>query len=232
MRQLDSAFDVGDVLLSTAEKGEIRVNIGDVDTKAGYAINVPVWGPDGYLTRPNDPEDGACRAVYFVDGHNRRVLATCDYRFAKQAGTLDPGDRMVVTDGPSRFFLRKKDQRIGFYTESIDDATVGGKGMLLDLSGKEAAITIKVWGCLIHLDGKAGRIMLTASNGSQASTLVLDAAKGASVISGSMNIDCGFVTVGLNSGGVRPGIPGVDTALYGAMGQTGVASASVFIAKG
>lgn len=232
MRTLDSAFDVGDVLLSTAEKGEIRVNIGDVDTKQGYAINVPVWGPDGYISRPNDPEDGACRAVYFVDGHNRRVLATCDNRYAKQAGTLEPGDRIICTFGPTRFFLRRAKQRIGFYTESIDDMPAGGKGMLLDLSGEDGAITIKVGACLIYMDGKAGKIMLTASNGSQASTLVLDAANGASVIAGSMNIDCGFVTVGLNAGGVRPGIPGVDTALYGAMGQTGVASANVFISKG
>ena len=231
MRQLDSAFDVGDVLLSTAEKGEIRVNIGDVDKKVGYAINVPVWGPDGYISRPNDPEDGACRAVYFVDGHNRRVLATCDNRFAKQAGTLEPGDRMIVSDSPARFFLRKKDQRIGFYTESIDDATVGGKGMLLDLSGKEAAITIKVWGCLLHMDGKAGRIMLTASNGSQASTLVLDAVNGASIMAGVLNVDCPFATIGLNSDGTRPGKPGVDTVILGAVGTTGIASPKIYAAQ-
>lgn len=230
MRTLDSAFDVGDVLLSTAEKGEIRVNIGDVDTKQGYAINVPVWGPDGYISRPNDPEDGACRAVYFVDGHNRRVLATCDNRFAKQAGTLEPGDRIICTSGPTRFYLRRAKQRIGFYTESIDDATVGGKGMMLDLSGEDAAIAIKVWGCLIHLDGKAGRILLSASDGASAATLVLDAAKGISIMGGVCNIDCGFVTVGM-TGGVRPGIPGVDTALYGPMGTLGVASSSVYIAK-
>lgn len=227
----DQYIDTGDVVLSTAENGQIRVNLGDVDKQTGYGVSVPAWGPDGYLARPNDSGEGAARALYLTDGNNKRAFAFSDNRFAKQAGTLDPGDRMIVSSGDARFYLRNEDNRIGFYTEAQSDPPVGGKGMLFDMSGKDGVIQIRCGGCSITLDGQKGTITLCAAGPSGAATLTLDAVNGFSVVAGIANIDAGNVTLGATGGTLRPGTPGVDSALYGAMGQSGIASSCVFIAK-
>lgn len=228
MRTLDSAFDVGDVLLSTAENGEIRVNLGDVDTKKGYAVNVPVWGPDGYITRPNDPEDGACRAVYFVDGHNRRVLATCDNRFAKQAGTLKPGDRMIVTDGPTRLYLKRATQKIGVYTEAKTKPAVGGSAMTVDVDGDTGNITIKRGGETIVLS--EGSVTIVCA-GPAAQSSILMTPDAITIMASVINLAGQAVSLGMNSDGTMPGKLGVDTVTIGALGNTAIASPRVFAAQ-
>jgi hypothetical protein len=219
----DQYFDLGDVVLSTAEKGQIRVNLGDVDRKTGYGVSTPVWGPDGYLARPNDPKDGACRALYLTDGQNRRVLATSDNRFAAQAGTLEPGDRMIVSSGDARFYLRNADNRIGVYTEAKSDPPVGGKGMIIEADGEAGLIRLRAGGAVIELDAASGTITLTAAGPSGKSVLVLSPTEGAQIMAGGIHLDTlGFVTLGLNSDQTRPGKPGADNVLIGAIGQSGV----------
>lgn len=227
----DQYFDRGDVVLSTAEKGQVRVNLGDVDRKTGYGVSTPVWGPDGYLARPNDPESGACQALYLTDGQNRRAVAFCDNRFAAQAGTLAPGDRMIVSSQAARFYLRNADNRIGFYTEAQSEPPTGGKGMLFDMSGKDGVIQIRCGGASITLDGQKGTITLCAAGPSGASTLVLDAVNGFQALAGIVNLDAPFVTVGLTSAGTRPGTPGLDTALVGPTGQAGLPAPKCYIAS-
>jgi hypothetical protein len=227
----DQYFDLGDVLLSTAEKGQIRVNLGDVDTQKGYGVSTPVWGPDGYLAVPNDPKDGAARALYLTTGQGRRAIAFSDNRFAGQAGTMKPGDRRIVTDGPTRFYLTRSDKRIGFYTETENDPPVGGKGMLFDMSGKDGVIQLRAGGCSITLDAQKGTITLCAAGPSGAATLVLDPVNGIQLLSGIVNVDAPFVTLALNSDGSRPGKPGIDTVTVGAMGQSAVASPHCFAAN-
>lgn len=221
----DQYFDLGDVLLSTAEKGQIRVNLGDVDTQKGYGVSTPVWGPDGYLAVPNDPKDGAARALYLTTGQGRRAIAFSDNRFAGQAGTMEPGDRMIVTDGPSRFYLKRTDQRVGVYTEAKSDPPVGGKGMIIEADGDSGKIRLRAGGAVIELDSSNGTITLTAAGLSGKSVLVLSPTDGAQIMAGGIHLDTlGFVTLGLNSDQTRPGKPGVDTVIVGAMGQSGVAA--------
>ncbi len=227
----DQYFDRGDVVLSTAENGQVRVNLGDVDRKTGYGVSTPVWGPDGYLARPNDPENGACQALYLTDGQNRRAVAFCDNRFAAQAGTLAPGDRMIVTNAACRMFMKAATAHVGFYTEAKSEPPVGGKGMTVDLNGDDGKVVLRAGGCSITLDGQAGTITLIAAGPSGTTTVTLDAVNGFSVVAGIANIDAGNVTLGATGGTLRPGTPGVDSALYGAMGQSGIASSCVFIAK-
>lgn len=224
-------FDYGDVVTSSAERGQVRVNLGDVDKQTGYGVSLPVWGPDGYLAMPNDPGNGAARAFYFKDGTNARVLAFSDNRFAVQAGTLKPGDRMIVSDSPARFYLRREDARIGFYTEAESDPPVGGKGMLIDLSGKDGVIQLRAGGCSITLDGQKGTITLCAAGPGGAATFVLDSTKGIQLLSGIVNVDAPFVTLALNSDGSRPGEAGLDTVTVGASGQTAVPSPHCFAAN-
>jgi hypothetical protein len=224
-RFADHLTDIGDILLSTAENGEVRVNVGDVLTKAGYDTNASVWGPDGYIAMPNDPsDDGAARALYLLDGNNRRVFGFTDNRFAAQAGTLQPGDRRIVTDGPTRIYITKATAQVGLYTEAENEPPVGGKGMILDLNGSEGVIQIRSGGCLIVLDGQNSKITISASGASGNAAIVIDPVNGISLLAGTVNLDAGFTTLGLNSDGTRPGKPGIDTVLIGAMGQSGVAS--------
>jgi hypothetical protein len=228
----DDLTDVRDVLHSTAKDGEVRVNFGDAASGEGERGDVQVWGVDGYHARPNDPDgDGACQAFYIVDGQQQRVIATRDNRNAKAAGELEPGDRVIGTKGPPRFFLKQKTQRIGLYTEAKQTPPVGGKGQLLDLNGDDGTITIRCGGCTILLDGQNGKIVLTATGPAGAATLTLDSVKGAAITAGVANIDAPFVTLGLTGGTLRPGIPGVDSICYGALGTSAVASSSCFVAK-
>lgn len=219
----DQYFDRGDVVLSTAENGQVRVNLGDVDRKTGYGVSTPVWGPDGYLARPNDPESGACQALYLTDGQNRRAVAFCDNRFAAQAGTLAPGDRMIVTNAACRIYMKQATARVGFYTEATADPPVGGKGMLVEADGDAGIIRLRAGGAVIELDAASGTITLTAAGPAGKSVLVLSPTDGAQIMAGAINLDTlGFVTLGLNSDQTRPGKPGVDNILIGAMGQSGI----------
>ncbi len=108
----DHLTQTADILLSTAEDGEIRVNLGELSTGEGFFSDVQVWGPDGFISRPNESDDKGCvQALYIVDGQQQRVAATRDNRYAKQAGTPDPGDRFIVTKGAPRILIKQKRQR-------------------------------------------------------------------------------------------------------------------------
>lgn len=225
----DQYIDTGDVVLSTAENGQIRVNLGDVDKQTGYGVSVPAWGPDGYLARPNDSGEGAARALYLTDGNNKRAFAFSDNRFAKQAGTLDPGDRMIVSSGDARFYLRNEDNRIGFYTEAQSDPPVGGKGMLFDMNGKTGDIIIKRGGQMFVLSDDGNVSLVCAGQASQSSIVMTPTT--ITITAGTVNIAGGFVALGLNSDGTIPGKPGIDTVCIGALGQSSVASPKVYAAQ-
>lgn len=229
-RFADHLTQIADILHSTAESGEVRVNVGEETTGEGERGDVQVWGPDGYIARPNDTSDAGCAQGFYVnDGQQQRVIAFRDNRFASSAGTLEPGDRMIVTDAPCRFYMKKARQRVGLYTESTDTPPAGGKGMTLDLDGEGNLLQLRFGGCLLVADGQKWTIV--ASNGSANASIVIDPAKGITITAGAIYLDGGNVTIGLTGGAARPGIPGVDSALYGPLGQAGVASSSVFIAK-
>ena len=191
--------------------------------------DVQVWGPDGFIARPNDPSAaGTCQALYLVDGQQQRVIATRDNRFAAQAGTMDPGDRLVVTDGNVRFYMKQATQRVGLYTEAKTAPPAGGKAMIVDLNGDEGTVLIRCGGCIFSMDGS--KITISAVGPSGSASLVLDPVLGVSIQGGVANIDCPFVTVGLNSDNTRPGKPGIDTLLIGPVGAAGIPSIKVFAA--
>lgn len=229
-RFADHLTAIADVLHSTAENGEVRVNLGEDTTGEGEHIDVQVWGPDGYHARPNDPDDkGACQALYLIDGQQQRVFAFRDNNNAKQAGALEPGDRLIDTRGAPRVYVKQKRQRVGLYTEMKSAPPVGGKGMTLDLDGEAGNILIKRAGQVIVLGDDGGISLVCAGAASQSSITMTPTS--ITIAAGVVYIDGGNVTVGLTGGVARPGIPGVDSALYGPMGQAGVASSCVFIAK-
>lgn len=229
MRYADNLTDIADILHSTAKGGEVRVNIGDAASGEGERADVQVWGPDGFVARPNKKTDaGVCQAFYVVDGQQQRVIATRDNRTAKQAGELDEGDRLIVTEGAPRFYMKQVRQRVGLYTESKDTPPAGGKSMTLDLDGEGNVVQLRFGGTMVTMDG--GKVTIVAA-GAATNTSIVMTDSTITITAGAIYLDGGNVTVGLTGGAVRPGIPAVDSALYGAMGQSGIASSSVFIAK-
>jgi hypothetical protein len=232
-RFADHLTGIADILHSSAENGEVRVNYGEETTGEGELADVQVWGPDGYIARPNDPSDkGAAQVLYLVDGQQQRAMAFRDNRFAVQAGTLEPGDRIICTDGPTRFFMKRATQRIGLYTEAVSTPPAGGKGMLIEADGDAGVLRLRAGGAVIELDAASGTITLTASGLTGKSVLVLSPTEGAQIIAGAIHLDTlGFLTLGLNSSQTRPGIPGVDTVIIGASGQTGIAAPRISAAQ-
>ncbi len=143
-------FNVADILATETCGGEVRANIGFSDTGKGIGANEAMWwGSDGFISRPNDPDDdGACMAWFFADGNDRRLLAYRDNRFADKVGELEPGDRAIISSGEARFFLKTGNDSVTLYTESqVDD----GQSMMVSLEGSTGEITISTAGAFIKM---------------------------------------------------------------------------------
>ncbi len=152
----DSKTLVSDILLATQEDGEVRVNLGELTDGVGVGQEAAVWGPDGYLAMPNLPDDEGCaQALYSVDGHTLRVIATRDNRFAAKTPSLKPGDRAIVSDCDARIMLRKETNQIVLYTiNSLDD-----KAMLDEIDGSTGTRRIVNSGNVIELTNDSCRIL-------------------------------------------------------------------------
>ena len=168
---LSNQSDVADVLKSTAEDGEIRCTLGSSLTEFGLG-DAPVWGMDGFISRPNDPDaDGACQAFYLADPE-KRILAFYDPRFSDAVGSLDPGDRAIVTDGAARIFLKKARDAVVLYTESQPDDL----SMMFDMSGEDGTLTIVIGNMYLKLgkDGDKKDVISLGINGGASLTLYAD----------------------------------------------------------
>lgn len=192
----------------------MRVNLGDAGTNAGLYASAGWWGVDGFVSRPNDPSGGqACQAVFYQDGNERRVIASRDNRFANNVGALQPGDRAIVSDCDARFFLKKENNELTLYTVNEDD---DDSSMIVDLNGKNGAITIVNSDCFINIT--KDEITLGVNGGG---SLIIDK-EGVHIAGSKFVAGCASVALGL---GASP----ATTALYGPAGVSGVPSPSVMI---
>lgn len=199
-----------------ADTGEIRVNIGDSLTEEGETLGSSLWAADGFFGRPNDPTDeGACQALYHVEGNQQRVIGTKDNRFTSAYSELEEGDRAIVTDGSPKFFLKKATQQVALYTENGGD---NAKPMIVDLNGADGIITLSV------SDGTdVGMIQITPTKivlAAGLATLTLEAGM-LSMIADYIGINAGRGNLGVIAGAVPPATSGI---LYGVSGVTGVPS--------
>ena len=213
------ATNVADVLGSTIEDGEIRVNLGFTDSGKGIGQSSPCWfGADGFVSVPNDPsDDGACMAWHVLDGNNLRVLGYRDNRNASKLATLEPGDRGIVTDGDCRFIMRKADSSISIFTS--DEAS--GEDMIMTLSGSTGVGEIRVGGSSIKIE--TDRIVMMAAGGASAITLDSD----------GMNFtgnNCALMSQSGQLGSISPALPpmspppGAMSVVIGPTGMAGVGS--------
>lgn len=105
-RFADHLTGIADVLATDVQSGEVRVNLGDAFDGKGIAAGAPMWGQYGFASRPADPTTadtvtapaGACMAIYYVDGNQKRVLLTRDNRFIENIGDLQPGGAVQFND--------------------------------------------------------------------------------------------------------------------------------------
>jgi len=155
----DHLTDIADIVRSdVTDAGEVRANIGDSITGTGYGAQTPMWTPDGYIARPNDPDaNGAARALYVVDGSAKRIVGVRDSRYASKVGAMEPGDRAIVSDCAARILLKKGNSAITLVSENQQD---GDSTMLLDLNGVAGHALIVNGGSYIEI--KKDSIVLSA----------------------------------------------------------------------
>jgi hypothetical protein len=224
-RHTEGIFEIADVVATTAAtNGEIRANVGDATLGTGIDSGVPFWGTDGFLGRPADPTSaGAAQFLFFVDGNQRYGIGSRDRRFLSEAGTLDPGDRVIYTKSGTRVFLDE--------SESTITATTSG-GATFTLSDDEFTITLP-GGASLTLTNLGFEVNVPTTP--LPSYFTIDAL-GATVSTPNLTqgayLDAGLVvSLGLNTGGVRPIIPTVANVIVGPFGVSGIPSPRVYAAN-
>lgn len=151
-----------DVLGSTAVAGEVRINLGSLETGAGIANTASMWLPWGFYSRPAPPTDGvAARAWWSHEGNQKRIVGFEDARIADEAkvGAIADGDVMLVTLGEARVMLKAADDTVTLYTVSQPD----DKSMMVSLSGRTGKLLLQVAGAFVEV--KEGKITLSVNGG-------------------------------------------------------------------
>lgn len=160
-------LDVADILATEITGGEVRANLGFSDTGKGIGASEPMWfGADGFISRPADPDDdGACMALYYAEGNDKRLISYRDNRFADKVGALEPGDRAIIGPSEARVFVKAADGSVSLYTASKPD---GGQTMLVNLNAETGEVTISCAGSWIKMKNDSivmgvagGKAMLT-----------------------------------------------------------------------
>jgi hypothetical protein len=208
-----------DVLLSIAESGEVRLNVGESVTGEGVGADAEMWGVDGFISMPDapDPATGAAtQALIFVDGQTKRVIATRNNRHNAKVGELKPGDRAIVSSSRARLLLKKETESITLFSETAD-----GTSMLVTLDGVGERLLMAIGSSYFEM--KDGEV--TISCGAALLTMNAD---GVSVAGKHFAANTGTVGLATVAGASPP--TGAMSAVVGVSGIAGVASSKVTIA--
>jgi len=208
----DYIFRLVDVLLSEVTNGEVRLNVGDKTEGLGEAVKVPHLGTDGFVSRPNDPdENGACIALVACEGNQKFSIGQCDNRYASKTGALEPGDRAIVSKGEARFLLKNADDALTLYTANADD---GGTTQTIDLNGSTGTTLILNGKSFIEIKKDGISIVCGAAG------ITLSADGTIQMFGGH----CAINTSGGNLGviGVVPPPPGITSIMCGPTGLAAV----------
>lgn len=143
-------FNVADILATEVSDGEVRANIGFVHTGKGIGASEAMWwGADGFISRPNDPDDdGACMTWFFADGNDRRLLAYRDNRFADKVGEMKAGDRAIISSGEARLLLKTQNDSITLFSASQPN---DDEAMMVSLDGEAGEVTISCAGSFFKM---------------------------------------------------------------------------------
>ena len=198
----------------------MRLKLGYVSSGDGIDATAIAWGPDGFISRPND-QDGtkAARAFYLRDANRKYVLSVSDNRYSLQVGDLLPGDRAIVTNGEARFLMKQASDAISLYT--VNQKT--DQSMMVSLDGQAGELNL--------LNGKA---YITSGIDAQNKAYIAIGVAGGACITlyedGECKVDGARLnckTAGGNLGLIPPDVAPVAPAqsiLYGPSGMAGVPS--------
>jgi hypothetical protein len=219
----DAITDWADIVTSTVTNGEVRLNLGDATKGTGVDSGSPFFGVDGYAAMPNEADSsGAAQCFYFISGNQKIGLGARDNRYLDKVGALKAGDRVFFSKGTARMMLKNADDLIVMYAEAQSDGT----SQIIANSGKEGKILLSVG--LTKVEISKDKIELSINGGP---ALVLDgAAQTISMRANLVNIDAGFCTLGVNSDGTRPIVPGLQSVCAGPSGQVAIGVPKVLVA--
>jgi hypothetical protein len=211
-RFADHLTNIHDVLASSSEAGDVRVNLGNAVTNAGVASDAPWWANGcAFLSRPADPDaGGACEAFYFFNGPQKVCISARDARYYAKAGELQPGDSAIVSMGEARFLLKVANDSITLYTANQQD---GEASMLISLIGETGTILTVNGGS--YIEQKTDAIRLSAGG----SMLVVDS-KGVSAFGPHFAANTKSGNLGVV--GVVPPPPGLASIICGPAGIIGI----------
>lgn len=205
--------------------GEIRCKLGDAATGDGVIPDGCFWGIDGFVSRPLDKNaDGACQALFMVEGNTRRIIGLKDNRINSKYGDLQPGDKAIFTAGSARILVKNTGDSVNMVTEASDGTTC-----MTQLTGGDSPAFSSVIGDgtnSTYIKQTASSITLGVSGGTM---LVIDA-NGLHVTGPLAELNTGRVCLAMTALNV-PLVDGVNNVVLGLIGSTGVGSTKVYAAS-
>jgi len=220
-RYADDLTDWADIVTSTVTNGEIRLNLGDATKGTGVDSGSAFFGIDGFASMPNESgADGAAQCFYFNTGNQKIGLGSRDNRYLDKVGALKAGDRVIFSKGAARVLLKNDDDLVVLYSEAQSDGT----SQIIANSGKEGKILLTVG--LTKVEISKDKIELSINGGA---AIILDG-NTITMRANLINIDAGFCTLGVNSDGTRPILPGLNSVCAGPSGQVAIGVPKVLVA--
>lgn len=226
-------WNYSDLLVSSVEDGRITVSLGDArydeGETEGFAFDCQsVATTDGFYSVPAVADEfGAPQAFSYSFGNETFVFGTWDNRSISNAGNLQPGDRAIVTKGPTRLLVKDSSNSISMVTKAADlkeekdssGAVLTDMGIsLLGDNNGESSINLSLGTSLVQVT--KDEIILMAGK-----TQLIINEKGVSINGDNFMCNTGGGNLG-NIAPATPPLPGVNAVLYGPLGQAGVASIS------
>lgn len=146
----DDDRTVADVLLSSTENSDPRVNVGEHTDGEGFGADTALWANGtGFLAIPAPADaSGAAQVVVEQDGDVKRAVASRDNRYAGKAGTLVAGDAAIVTPGDAFAKFTSALAKILFQSTDMSIALDGASGSITIAKGP-ASITMTTAGGLV-----------------------------------------------------------------------------------
>lgn len=222
---IDSLIDIGLDVLSTSMSatGKILAFLGDAKNKLATSDRASWVQHVGFASRPGKPTAGkqACQAVVVRRSDQDVVIASSDSRTQEMYGALSDGETALIAGGPdgtsqARVIL-KADGSANVYTRAGNSA--GGAGMVLQLdAANNASRMLNGLGFGIIADANG----VTITSGAASITLGADGSISI-VATGQAQVDGSTILLGSIA------VPGVNSAIRGPTGLSGVASPKVLI---
>jgi hypothetical protein len=145
-----------DVSYTADSDDEARLKIGDNASNAGVGTDCAYLATDGFVSMPNPPDgNGSATCIAWTPGNDRFVLAAMDGRYNDKAGSLNPGDRAIVSNCAAYLKLSQSGNSI-----SLASTNTG-----VSCDGTGGKVTLYAGTLSVTLDGTGNKIIATWTDG-------------------------------------------------------------------